>query len=279
MPERPTVFIFYKPSSTLESSFMTELRQEIQHALGFGVIQLKTGDEAVAKQYEIQQTPTALVYDRRGRLVGRSSQAEEIRTLAHKAVGVMRIDWAEEGDPRLDQVRQMMGGQKQIPGIIRTMSLRPDYLAGFIAMSMPAQFQDGFLDRRTKELIGTYASALNGCKYCLGSHAHNLEAQGENAQNVDAVATLALQMATLNAKDRALLAYVKLLTEAPSHVRDFNTAQMRQAGWTDEQIFEASFITSLFAFTNRMADAYGLSYPMNGWLPLAMRPATESPAK
>ena len=39
------------------------------------------------------------------------------------------------------------------------------------------------------------------------------------------------------------------------------------AGYTDEQIFEASFITAMFAFFNRMADAYGLDYPMNGWMP------------
>ena len=59
----------------------------------------------------------------------------------------------------------MMGGQKNVPDILRTMSLRPDYLQGFMAMSMKAQFMDGFIDRRTKELIATYVSAINKCKY------------------------------------------------------------------------------------------------------------------
>jgi hypothetical protein len=165
MPERPTVFAFYKPSSTLERDFVKALQQDAHNKIGFQVIQLKTGSEPIAAQYEIKETPTALVFDRRGRLVGRSSNGEEIRAQAGQALRVMRIDWAEEGDPRLDSVRQMMGGQKNVPDILRTMSLRPDYLQGFMAMSMKAQFMDGFIDRRTKELIATYVSAINKCKY------------------------------------------------------------------------------------------------------------------
>lgn len=271
MPERPTVFAFYKSSSTMERDFVTVLREGTQNQIGFHIIQLKTGNEPVAEQFQIKETPTALVYDRRGRLVGRSSQAEEISALVGRALQVMRIDWAQEGDPRLDTVRQMVGGRKQVPGILRTMSLRPDYLQGFVAMSMPAQFTDGFLDRRTKELIGTYVSATNECKYCLGSHAMGLQMQGMEPQSVDFIAALKINQAKLSVKEVALLEYVKLLTLEPSKVRDTHTARLRKVGWSDEQIFEASFITSLFAFANRMANAYGLDYPGGGWFPPALR--------
>lgn len=68
-------------------------------------------------------------------------------------------------------------------------------------------------------------------------------------------------------KDKALLAYVKILTERPAQLRDTDVDLVRKAGWTDEQIAEAAFITSLFAFFNRMADAYGLEYPRGGYIP------------
>jgi hypothetical protein len=165
VPEKPTIFAFYKPSSTLERDFVAALERDANQKIGFKTIQLKTGNEPISHQYQIKETPTALVFDRRGRLVGRSSNAEEIRQQVGQALAVMRIDWAVEGDPRLDSVREMLGGQKQVPGILRTMSLRPDYLQGFIAMSMRAQFADGFIDRRTKELIATYVSAINECRY------------------------------------------------------------------------------------------------------------------
>jgi hypothetical protein len=32
-------------------------------------------------------------------------------------------------------------------------------------------------------------------------------------------------------------------------------------GWTDQQIAEAVYITALFAFFNRVADAFGLEAP------------------
>ncbi len=103
--------------------------------------------------------------------------------------------------------------------------------------------------------------------------------QGQNSKDVDAVASLKLGQSTLSPKEQALLDYVKVLTLEPSKVRDFHTARLRSVGWSDDQIFEASFITALFAFTNRMADAYGLDYPANGWLPPAMRTSTSSPAQ
>ena len=68
-------------------------------------------------------------------------------------------------------------------------------------------------------------------------------------------------------KERVLLEYVKALTLEPARVRDADVAKLRKAGWNDEQIFEATFDTALFAFFNRMADAYGLDYPADGWHP------------
>ena len=84
--------------------------------------------------------------------------------------------------------------------------------------------------------------------------------------------------ANLTVKDKVLLEYVKVLTLEPANVKDRQVEAMRNVGWTDEEIFEASFITSLFAFFNRMADAYGLDYPANRWLPPDLRPGAP-PAK
>ncbi len=106
----------------------------------------------------------------------------------------------------------------------------------------------------------------------MGSHARFLQLQGQDKKDVDGVATLNLENAKLSERERALLDYVKVLTLEPAQVRDSHVARLRTAGWKDTEIFEASFITSLFAFFNRMADAYGLDYPSGGWLPPDARP-------
>jgi hypothetical protein len=163
-PEKPTLFLFFRPASTMERSLADELQKELGARAGLQWISLKSGAEPLAKQYEVTETPTALVYDRRGRLVARSSDPTQIREAVRKAAGVMRIDWAADDDPRMEQVEKLLG-RRPAAGIMRTMSLQPEYLAGIHALARKAHFADGFLDRRTKEMIATYVSGLNDCRF------------------------------------------------------------------------------------------------------------------
>jgi alkylhydroperoxidase family enzyme len=55
-----------------------------------------------------------------------------------------------------------------------------------------------------------------------------------------------------------LLAYAAKLTESPAAVIDDDIATLRDAGFSDEQIWEATYTTSIFAMFNRMADAFGI---------------------
>jgi len=169
-PERPTVFVFFKPSSVLERDFLDELRHKAK-GVRLRTVPLQSGAEAAAQQHEVTQTPAAIVYDRRGRVVTRSSDPAAIVAAVEKAAQVMRIDWVEQGDPRVEEIGKLMGRPVRpgmapmLPGILRTMSLKPEYLAAINELSQRAHFSDGFIDRRTKEMIATYVSALNKCKY------------------------------------------------------------------------------------------------------------------
>ena len=107
----------------------------------------------------------------------------------------------------------------------------------------------------------------------MGSHAAALRAQGASQELVDAVGRGDLKNAKLDEKERSLLEFVKVLTLTPAETKDEHVQAMRKAGWTDEQIFEAALEASMFAFLNRMADAYGLDYPPGGWLPPEARKA------
>lgn len=80
-----------------------------------------------------------------------------------------------------------------------------------------------------------------------------------------------VEAANLPEKERLLMAYVKTLTLEPAKVTDAQVEGLRRAGWTDDQLGEASFDTALFAFFNRMAEAYGLDYADRGWFPPELR--------
>lgn len=58
-----------------------------------------------------------------------------------------------------------------------------------------------------------------------------------------------------------MLAYAEKLTRTPAAMTDADTETLRAAGFSDAQVWEATFTTSIFAMFNRMADAFGLEPP------------------
>ena len=62
----------------------------------------------------------------------------------------------------------------------------------------------------------------------------------------------------MSSAERALLDYVELITNAAYRSTHEDVQQLRDLGWTENQISEAVYITAMFAFFNRVADAFGV---------------------
>jgi alkylhydroperoxidase family enzyme len=67
-----------------------------------------------------------------------------------------------------------------------------------------------------------------------------------------------LDEAGLTPAERALMDYVKLITESAPRSTHDDVQRLRDAGWKEEQIAEAVYVTAMFAFFNRVADAFGV---------------------
>jgi alkylhydroperoxidase family enzyme len=67
-----------------------------------------------------------------------------------------------------------------------------------------------------------------------------------------------LDQAGLTAAERALMDYVKIITEAAYRSTTEDVQKLRDVGWNENQIAEAVYITAMFAFFNRVADAFGV---------------------
>ncbi len=80
-----------------------------------------------------------------------------------------RIAWIEDAHARgqlaelFDAARSQSQG-RGVPDIVRTMSLRPDFLAAIVDAAR-LHFADGALTRAQHEMIASYVSALNRCHY------------------------------------------------------------------------------------------------------------------
>jgi alkylhydroperoxidase family enzyme len=92
----------------------------------------------------------------------------------------------------------------------------------------------------------------------VDSHAYFLRVQGADDQTVQALANGDTSAADITAPETVLLAYVKQLTESAPKTTPTDVQKLRDAGWNEDQIAEAVYITAMFAFFNRVADAFGI---------------------
>ena len=88
-----------------------------------------------------------------------------------------------------------------------------------------------------------------------------MQLQDPNPELHECLARAEPESAPLGEAERALLRFVKLVTEAAYKTTDGDVEALRSLGWTDPQIAECVYITAMFAFFNRVADAFGIQDP------------------
>ena len=76
---------------------------------------------------------------------------------------------------------------------------------------------------------------------------------------IDALVRRDLENAPVSPAERELLSFVALVTRHAYRTTDEDVERLRRVSWTDPQIAEAVYITALFAFFNRVADAFGIT--------------------
>lgn len=76
---------------------------------------------------------------------------------------------------------------------------------------------------------------------------------------MQAIAEGKLDQAELTPAERVLLEYVARVTEAAYRTTAEDVQILRDHGWSEPQIAETVYITAMFAFFNRVADAFGIS--------------------
>jgi alkylhydroperoxidase family enzyme len=70
-----------------------------------------------------------------------------------------------------------------------------------------------------------------------------------------------LDAADLTPPERLLLEFVGTIARAAYRVTDEQVEGLREVGWTDEQIAEASYVAALFSLFVRLADTFGIEPP------------------
>ncbi len=107
-----------------------------------------------------------------------------------------------------------------------------------------------------RELIGSYVSKRNQCSFCSCAHAP-VAAELLGKELVEEVLT-DLESSRLPAGEKELLRYVGKVTDNASAITASDVERVKNAGWSEEAIYDALTVAALFKFYNTWNNGSGV---------------------
>jgi len=107
-----------------------------------------------------------------------------------------------------------------------------------------------------RELIGAYFSKRNQCSFCSDAHAAAAAEYLEEGV-VDEVLR-DLETSRLDKAHKALFRYIAKLAEHPYRVTNSDIAKLKEEGWSEEAIYDALTVASVFKFYNTWNNGSGV---------------------
>jgi uncharacterized peroxidase-related enzyme len=107
-----------------------------------------------------------------------------------------------------------------------------------------------------RELIGAFVSSRNQCSFCCCAHvAVAVEYLGQDL--VDEVIS-DFENSRLDAAHKALFRYLAKVAENPAQIAATDVHSLKEAGWSEEAIYDALTVASLFKFYNTWNNGSGV---------------------
>ena len=139
-----------------------------------------------------------------------------------------------------------------VPNVLRAWLIRPDKLRNFIKLYDELMLAPSGLTKLEREMIAVAVSATNRCYYCLVAHGAAVRKLSGDPQLGEMLA-FNYRVAELDERQRMMLDFAVLLTEAPHEVTADDREGLREIGFTDQDIFDIAETAAFFNYTNRVA--------------------------
>lgn len=173
-----------------------------------------------------------------------------------------RVAWvrvpAEEELP--EEVRSLWRRAEEklgfVPNVLRIWALRPEHLLRWRKHMDELLKGESGLSEAQREMIGVVVSATNRCLYCVTSHGAAVRALTGDPVLADQLATN-YRHARLEPRERAMLDFAVRVTEESYRLTEADVEALREAGWSDEDVFDIAETAAMFNLTNRLANALG----------------------
>jgi len=144
-----------------------------------------------------------------------------------------------------------------VPNVFLAFAHRPDEFRAFFAYHDALMEKDSGLSKAEREMIVVATSGANQCQYCVVAHGAILRIRAKNPRVADQVA-VNYRKAEITPRQKAMLDFaMKVATESHA-VGEADFAALREAGFSDEDVWDIGAVAAFFALSNRMANLIGM---------------------
>ncbi len=147
-----------------------------------------------------------------------------------------------------------------IPNIFLALSYRPDEFRAFFSYHEAIMKRVSSITKAEKEMIVVVTSARNNCLYCVIAHGAILRIYSKSSKISDQLATNYLK-SDITQKQKHMLKFALKVCNNSDNINELDYQELREFGFSDDDIWDISAITSFFALSNRIANV--ISIPPN----------------
>ena len=140
-----------------------------------------------------------------------------------------------------------------VPNVFLALANRPDEFRAFFAYHEALMEKEGGLTKGEREMIVVATSAHNQCIYCVVAHGAILRIREKNPQLADQIATN-YRKADITPRQKAMLDFALKVSKCSHEINNADIDDMRELGFSNDDIWDIGAISALFALSNRMAN-------------------------
>ena len=140
------------------------------------------------------------------------------------------------------------------PNVFEAYACDDRKLKTFVEFYHALMLEDSNLSELEREMIAVAVSSVNRCFYCLVTHGARVRELSEDPV-LGELLVINYRVAELSPRHRAMLDFATKVTEEPHRVEEPDRQALREAGFSDADIFDISNVIGFFNMTNRIVSA------------------------
>lgn len=181
-----------------------------------------------------------------------SHQPEAVMALDIPLPAVSELD--DDMRRYLEVCQEKLG---MVPNVLASYTFAQEKMRNFSNFYNELMLGESGLSRLEREMIAVVVSSINHCYYCLVAHGQAVR-QLSGDPILGELLVMNYRAAKLDQRQRAMLDFAAKLTESPDKVDAPDREALREAGFSERDIFDISSTAAFFNMTNRVASGIAM---------------------